>query len=96
MQFPVTKQNYLNDIFQADPDGSWRRIDISEEVFDAVMFSGVYAALSKEKSSNETRIDSTNKSINWDYRDWLLGNNVPRLKQVIAATLADALARVGA
>ncbi|KAK7177764.1 hypothetical protein PSPO01_16185 [Paraphaeosphaeria sporulosa] len=96
MQFPVTKENNLNDIFQPSPDGSWRRIDISEEVFDAVMFPGVYPVPSKEKSDNETRIDELTKSVNWDYKDWVLGNNVPRLEHMIAATLADALARVGA
>ncbi|KAJ4301835.1 hypothetical protein N0V90_003931 [Kalmusia sp. IMI 367209] len=94
MMHRTTDDNFHNDMFRVKPDNQWRRIRISEDLFDAVMFPGAFAIPSNFQTYNATETKSLIESFNWN-QEWISEPGLPRTEQMIAAVFADALARAG-
>lgn len=85
---------YINDMFRPKPGGEWRRINISKDLFYAVIFPGAFLAPSKSQTHNLTQTEALMKAFNWN-KEWVSEDHLYETEQMISAVFADAIARAG-
>ncbi|KAJ4371451.1 hypothetical protein N0V83_004668 [Neocucurbitaria cava] len=99
----IDRDPYMfNDLFSLNPCSVKSRIEISEELFDAVNFplapdlkEVAYDMPTLIRPPNTTAIETLLMTIDWN-DDWDDGGYIPVFEQAVAILFADALARANA